>query len=158
MMYYIVLWSVIMYFFFSCQRRNDKKVVNDIYYLLNRLRSLWKISQPQSLKFIFILYDVFFPAELRHDRRQVVYGRPGFLLPVGVHLKATLRSMRPDHRIHLLRWFPWRHSSNQFSCQQINSIIQMLAAIKVNFFFIELKNCFKSQMLFCWQTSNVQYL
>ena len=93
MMYYIVLWSVIMYFFFSCQRRNDKKVVNDIYYLLNRLRSLWKISQPQSLKFIFILYDVFFLTELRHDRHQVVYGRPGFLLPVGVHLKATSESM-----------------------------------------------------------------
>ena len=38
-----------------------------------------RISQPQSLEFISVLYDVFFLTELRRGRRQVVYGRAGFL-------------------------------------------------------------------------------
>ena len=104
----ISIWNnikSIMYFYFTWQRKNDfikesrclwNKFDNDIYFLLKRLRSLWKLSQQQSIKFISI-----FPTELGHDRGQVIYGRPGFLLPVGVHLKATLGSMWPGRWIYL---------------------------------------------------------
>ena len=109
---------------------------------------VWKISQPQSIKFISILYDVLFLKEIRHDKRPVVYGRPGFLLPVGVHLKATLGSMWPSHQIHL-------HLISITTSQQPVFLQCLQPSRSISFLiFFQLLNCFKGKLLFCWQTSN----
>lgn len=44
--------------------------------------------------FISILYGMLIITDLSDNRRQVVFGQPGILLLVGVHVKG---SMRPSH-------------------------------------------------------------
>ena len=64
------------------------KVDNEIYFLTESSSfSVGQIKGSQNLSsFISILHDMLFLMELRHDRRQVVFVQPGFLLPVGVRL------------------------------------------------------------------------